>query len=165
MTGGAPILIAYDGSDPARAAVRQAGALFAPRRAIVLTVWEPGLAEFMLVPDPAGMGSTMLPYDPSVAREVERASEDHARDIAEAGAALARDTGLDAEPLAVEDVTHASDAIVAQADESDAAAIVIGSRGLRGLKSKLLGSTSADVLHRTNRPVVVVRHPEEHGQG
>jgi nucleotide-binding universal stress UspA family protein len=165
MTGGAPILIAYDGSAPARAAVQQAGALFAPRRAIVLTVWEPGLAEFMLVPDPAGMGSTMLPYDPSVAREVERASEDHARDIAEDGATLARDTGLDAEPLAVEDVTQASDAIVAQADKHDAAAIVIGSRGLKGLKSKLLGSTSSDVLHRTNRPVVVVRHPEERKQG
>jgi nucleotide-binding universal stress UspA family protein len=164
MPGESPILIAYDGSAPARAAVRQAGALFAPRRAIVLTVWEPGLAEFMLVPDPAGMGSTMLPYDPKVAREVERASEDHARDIAGDGVALAREAGLDAEPLAVEDVTEASDAIVAQAEEHDAAAIVIGSRGLRGLKSKLLGSTSADVLHRTSRPVVVVRHPEEHEQ-
>jgi nucleotide-binding universal stress UspA family protein len=165
MTGGAPILIAYDGSDPARAAVRQAGALFAPRRAIVLTVWEPGLSEFMLVPDPSGMGTTMLPYDPSVAREVERAGEDHARDIAGDGVALAREVGLEAEPLAVEDIAEASDVIVAQAEEHDAAAIVIGSRGLKGLKSKLLGSTSTGVLHRTSRPVVVVRHPEEHEQG
>jgi nucleotide-binding universal stress UspA family protein len=165
MAGDSPILIAYDGSAPARAAVRQAGALFAPRRAIVLTVWEPGLAEFMLVPDPAGMGSTMLPYDPTVARQVERASEDHARDIAGDGVTLAREAGLDAEPLAVEDITKASDAIVAQAEEHDAAAIVIGSRGLKGLKSKLLGSTSTDVLHRTSRPVIVVRHPEEHEQG
>jgi nucleotide-binding universal stress UspA family protein len=164
MAGDAPILIAYDGSPPARAAVRAAGALFAPRRAIVLTVWEPGLAEFMLVPDPMGMGSTMLPYDPSVARDVERASEDHAKDIAADGATLAGTTGLDAQALAVEDVTEAADAIVAQAEQHQAAAIVIGSRGLTGLKSKLLGSTSADVLHRASRPVVVVRHPHDPGE-
>jgi nucleotide-binding universal stress UspA family protein len=156
-----PILIAYDGSPPARAAVRAAGTLFASRRAIVLTVWEPGLAEFMLVPDPVGMGSTMLPYDPAVARGVERANRDHAMDIAADGAALADTAGLDAEPLAVEDVTETADAIVAHAEEHRAAAIVIGSRGLTGLKSKLLGSTSNNVLHRASRPVVVVRHPHE----
>jgi nucleotide-binding universal stress UspA family protein len=160
----APILIAYDGSPPAQAAVHAAGALFAPRRAIVITVWEPGLAEFMLVPDPAGMGSTMLPYDPAVARDVERANQDHARDIAEAGAALAVTAGLDAEPLAVEDVTEAADTIVARAEEHGAAAIVIGSRGLTGLKSTLLGSTSKDVLHRASSPVVVVRQPHEPGE-
>ncbi len=161
MADDAPILIAYDGSPPARAAVDAAGALFAPRRAIVLTVWEPGMAEYMFVPDPAGMGSTMLPYDPAVARNIERANEDRARDIAEDGATLADTAGLDSEALAVEDVTEAADAIVAQAEEHRAAAIVIGSRGLSGLKSKLLGSTSRDVLHSATRPVVVVRHPHE----
>jgi nucleotide-binding universal stress UspA family protein len=96
---------------------------------------------------------------------VERASEDHAREIARDGVARAREAGLDAEPLAVEDVAEAADTIVTQAEEHDAVAIVIGSRGLRGLKSKLLGSTSAGVLRRAGRPVVVVRHPEEHEQG
>jgi hypothetical protein len=38
MASDAPILIAYDGSDAARAAVRAAGELFAPSRALVLTV-------------------------------------------------------------------------------------------------------------------------------
>jgi nucleotide-binding universal stress UspA family protein len=165
MADDAPILIAYDGSPAAQAAVRAAGALFAPRRAIVLTVWEPGLAEFMLVPDSTGMGSTMLPYDPAVARNVARVSEDHAKDVAGSGATLAGTVGLDAEPLAMEDVTQAADAIVTQADEHLAAAIVIGSRGLTGLKSKLLGSTSTDVLHRASRPVVVVRQPHEPGEG
>jgi nucleotide-binding universal stress UspA family protein len=158
-----PIVIAYDGSPPARAAVKAAGTLFAPAHAIVLTVWEPGLAEMTIMPDATGMGSTVLPFDPSVTRAVEQASEEHAQSVAEEGAALAHEVGLDASPLAVEDIADPSDAIVTSAEQHDARAIVIGSRGLGGLKSKLLGSTSKGVLRRAMRPVVVVRHPDEHG--
>jgi nucleotide-binding universal stress UspA family protein len=158
-----PVLIAYDGSPPARAAVSAAGTLFAPGEAIVLTVWEPGLAEMMIMPDATGMGSTMLPFDPSVTREVERAGEEHAQSVAAEGAALAKEAGLDARALAAEDLTDPPDAIVAAAEEQHARAIVIGSRGLGGLKSKLLGSTSKAVLRRAACPVVVVRHPDEHG--
>jgi nucleotide-binding universal stress UspA family protein len=164
MAGKSPILIAYDGSPAARAAVRAAGSLFAPGPAIVLTVWEPGFAEMMLVPDPTGMGSTMLPFDPMTTRAVEHANEKHARALAEDGAALAREAGLDAQPLAVEDLADPPDAIVAAAEERDARAIVIGSRGLGALKSKLLGSTSKEVLRRAARPVVVVRHPDAHSE-
>jgi nucleotide-binding universal stress UspA family protein len=156
------ILIAYDGSEPARAAVREAGALFAPARALVLTVWEPGLSQVMLMPDATGMGGTMLPYDPSVAREVEQASEEHAQQVAQDGARLAREVGLDAQAIIAEDSMSPQDAIVAAAEQHDAPAIVIGSRGLRGLRSKLLGSTSAHVLQHALRPVVVVRHPDDH---
>ncbi len=161
MEGERPILIAYDGSEPARAAVREAGALFAPARALVLTVWEPGLAQVMLMPDATGMGGPAMPYDPNVARGVERASEEHAQALAEDGARLAREAGLAADALIAEDSLTPQDAIVASAEQHDACAIVIGSRGLRGLKSKLLGSTSAHVLHHALRPVVVVRHPED----
>ncbi len=161
VDGETPILIAYDGSEPARAAVSAAGTLFAPGKALVLTVWEPGLAQLMLVPDPAGMGSTMMPYDPSVARDVEHASEEHAREVAQDGVRLAQEAGLQAQAITAEDSVAPADAIVAAADEHDARAIVIGSRGLRGLKSKLLGSTSAHVLHHALRPVVVIRHPED----
>jgi nucleotide-binding universal stress UspA family protein len=61
----------------------------------------------------------------------------------------------------VRDQSDAADAIVAVANERDAAAIVVGSRGLKGLRSKLLGSTSAALLRKAGRPVVVVRHPED----
>jgi nucleotide-binding universal stress UspA family protein len=157
-----PILIAYDGSAAARAAVAQAGVLFAPRRAIVLTVWEPALGGFTLGPDPMGAGTTMLPYDPSLGQELDRANEDHARDIAADGQALASAAGLHAETLTIEDELDVADTIVAQAEQHEAAAIVIGSRGLTGLKSKLVGSTSRVVLERSGRPVVVIRHPEDH---
>jgi len=156
------ILIAYDGSPAAREAVEQAGALFAPRKAIVLTVWEPGLSEFMLVPDATGLGTTMMPYDPSVVREVDRAGEDHANDIAKDGQAIAQKAGLEAEAIAVRDITNTAEAIVQLANERQVAAIVIGSRGLKGLRSKLLGSASGEVLRKAGRPVVVVRHPDDH---
>ena len=45
-----------------------------------------------------------------------------------------------------------------------AAAIVIGSRGLKGLKSKMMGSSSASVLSHSDRPVVVVHAPGTHEQ-
>lgn len=161
MAGESPVLIAYDGSEAARAAVRAAGALFAPGEALVLTVWEPALAEFMLMPNPSGMGGTMLPYDPALAHEVERSSEEHAQAIAADGAALADEAGLRARAVAEQDVSSPAEAIVAAAARHGARAIVIGSRGLRGLKAKLLGSTSTEVLHRAAVPVVVVRHPDE----
>jgi nucleotide-binding universal stress UspA family protein len=154
------ILIAYDGSTAARAAVAQAGVLFAPRQAIVLTVWEPGLGNFALAPDPTGVGTTMLP-DPSFVREVDRANQEHAQSIAADGQALAGAAGLQAQALAIEDNLDAADTIVAQAQQHGAGAIVIGTRGLRGLKSKLLGSTSKAVLEKSAVPVMVVRHPED----
>jgi nucleotide-binding universal stress UspA family protein len=85
-----PILIAYDGSDAARAAVNEAAALFGSRPAIVVTVWEPGLADYMLMPNTMGTGTMMMPYDPATVQAIDKASEDHARDIAEDGAQLAR---------------------------------------------------------------------------
>jgi nucleotide-binding universal stress UspA family protein len=162
VEGATPILIAYDGSEAARAAVRAAGALFAPTRALVLTVWEPSLTQAMLVPDPTGIGGTMTPYDPALARDVERASAEHAQNVAREGVRLAHDGGLQAEAITAEDSIAPADAIVAAAEEHDARAIVIGSRGLRGLRSKLLGSTSSHVLRHALRPVLVVRHPEDH---
>ena len=46
-------------------------------------------------------------------------------------------------------------ALLDLADEIDAAAVVVGSRGLSGVKSMLLGSVSAGVLHHASRPVLV----------
>lgn len=51
---------------------------------------------------------------------------------------------------------HAGRALVSQADEYDAIAIVVGHRG-NSRVSMMLGSTANYVLHHTKRPVVVVR--------
>jgi nucleotide-binding universal stress UspA family protein len=162
MAADAPIVIAYDGSHAARAAVRRAGALFGHRRAIVLTAWDPRLGEMMLVPDPTGLGTTMMPYDPMLAQEIDRKVEHTAHGIAADGAELARSCGLDAEEIAVEDTSHPAEAILQAARENGAAAIVAGSRGHGRLRAKLLGSTSNAILKGAGEtPVVIVHAPSE----
>lgn len=162
MEGGRPIAIAYDGSPAAAEAMRQAGALFAPRAALVLTVWEPGLGELMLLPDPTGIGTTMMPYDPAVARQIDHDIEDEAHAIVRNGAQLARSVGLQPHELLVRDETaEVAEAVVQGAREHGAAAIVIGSTRLGSFRARLLGSTASGVLRNAHCPVLVVRHAED----
>jgi nucleotide-binding universal stress UspA family protein len=151
----APVLIAYDGSDTARRAVKEAGNLFAGREVLVVAVWEPGLAYESAV-SPAGLELEPVPVDVERAREVEEELHERARRTAQEGAELARSAGLQARGLAVADEVHIADAIVEAARKRDAAAIVVGSRGLTGLRARLEGSTSNAVLKHAHCPVVVV---------
>ena len=59
----------------------------------------------------------------------------------------------------IQKVGHDSevDAIHRVAEREKADMIVVGSRGLRGIKETLLGSTSDRVVHHANCPVLVVR--------
>ena len=153
----APVLIGYDGSDGARHAIREAAELFRPRAALVATVWEPGLAyqaaAISTAPDLAAV--PQLP-DVEEVREIDDALEGRAHRIAQEGAELATAAGLQAEALAVADEGDVAEAIVELARARGAAAIVVGSRGLRGLRARLEGSTSNAVLKRSSVPVVVV---------
>jgi nucleotide-binding universal stress UspA family protein len=49
--------------------------------------------------------------------------------------------------------------ILDEADEIGARAIVLGTRGLTGVKSLLLGSVSHAVLQHADRPVIVIPSP------
>ncbi len=149
-----PVLIAYDGSDAARRAVREAANLFGSRQVLVVTVWEPGLAYETAMP--AGLEMEPVPVDVEGARELEEELHQRARRTAHDGAELARSIGLQAKGLAVADEVHVADAIVGLAREKGVAAIVIGSRGLTGLRARLEGSTSKAVLKDAPCPVVVV---------
>ena len=64
-----------------------------------------------------------------------------------------------ATPLAVEADGPVWLTIVEIADRHDAATIVMGSRGLTGLRSTLLGSVSNAVVHHTDRPTLIFRQP------
>jgi nucleotide-binding universal stress UspA family protein len=154
-----PAVVAYDGSDEARAAVETAVALFPGRRLIVASIWEAGLAQAMApLRDPTGAGYPIS--TPAEAAAIDEIQHDHAVQAAEEGAALARELGAQAEPLSVADEADVAETLAAIADERDAAALVIGSRGLGRVKSSLFGSTSRELLRRTHRPVLVVRTPE-----
>ena len=80
---------------------------------------------------------------------VDRVQHERASDAAEAGAAMARGLGADAEPHSVPDEVNIAETLAGLADERDAAALVVGSRGLGRMKARLLGSTSQGLLHRT----------------
>jgi nucleotide-binding universal stress UspA family protein len=138
-----PVLVAYDGSPHAKAAIRQAGRQLANgRRAIVLTVWSP-LAN---VPFASAAGLSAVGLDESIERE--------ARKVAEQGAKLARSSGFDAEPLA-ERGEPVWRRIVDSAEEHDAGLLVIGSHGRTGIGYVLLGSIAAATARHTDRPVLI----------
>jgi nucleotide-binding universal stress UspA family protein len=152
----APVLIAYDGSEVSRAAVRHAAELFAGRPAVLATVWEPGLAAVAMgVPDTIGVDT--LPPDLATVEAVDRLQREHASTVAGDGAEFARSVGLAAEPQAVPDEVDVADTLIGIARERGAAVVVVGSHGISRLRSRLLGSVSRKLIEHCDRPVLVIR--------
>jgi len=149
------ILICYDGSEDARAAIERAGALFPGQAATVLTIWQP----FIEVVARAGVGFGVTPAIPNSDR-IDEASQERAQEVVQEGVELARAAGLDAQPHVSAQATTTARAILEQANSLGANAIVMGSRGLTGVKSLLLGSVSHEVIHDADRTVVVVPSPK-----
>jgi nucleotide-binding universal stress UspA family protein len=142
------ILIAFDGSDDALAAVDHVARLTPGAKAVVLTVWSPAIDVLIA---PVG-----YPVHPSDHAEIDTASERRATEIAEAGADRARAGGLTADGIARLRSGSIARTIVAEAAAAGADAIVVGTRGLSGVRSLLMGSVSHAVLNDADRPVVVV---------
>ena len=149
------IVICYDGSKDARAAIEKAAELFASQPVTVLTVWQP----FIEVAARSSLGFGMVPSIPD-AGELDEASRQAATQAADDGVKLARELGLKAEPRVASQLTTTGRAILSEADDVGASAIVMGSRGLTGVKSMLLGSVSHEVIQRADRTVAVVPSPE-----
>jgi nucleotide-binding universal stress UspA family protein len=159
MAGDArPVVVAFDGSAESEAAMRAAAELFGTHPLLIVSVWEPGLAAAMApLRDPTGIG-----YAPPSVEEmaaVDRAQRDHAIEAVETGARLARELGVEAETYPVADEADVADTIAAIAERRRACAVVVGSRGLGGVRSKLFGSTSRELLRRMECPVLVVKAP------
>jgi nucleotide-binding universal stress UspA family protein len=149
-----PVLIAYDGSDPARHAIAQAGRLFAGRPARVVTAWSS-------MRDAARAGRAALPADviAEAIRNLDAVAEQNATALAEEGAAAARDAGLDATAESVRGDPSVPASLIRLADEHRSPAVVMGSRGRSALKSALLGSVSNTVVQHSRRPVMIVHPP------
>ena len=147
------LLIAYDGSTAAEAAVVTAGRLFAGARGCQLTVIEP-------TPSPVQVQALAFGLDAAIIqRELEalaRELMDDGRDIAARGLETAEIAGLTLESRVTPREGSESQTILAAADSTDADVIICGSRGRGGVARSLLGSTSTSVLHHATRPVLVV---------
>lgn len=148
------ILICYDGSPDSQAAIARAGELLAGQPATVLTVWEPFIDVIVR------MGTGLVYWDGVDLGQIDAESERAARDHAEDGAEQARRSGLHPQARTRSRGATIADTILSEADQMDADAIVLGTRGLTGAKSLLLGSVSHAVLQHADRPVFVVPSPE-----
>jgi nucleotide-binding universal stress UspA family protein len=145
------ILIAYDGSDDAKAAIEQAGKLFPGETATVLTVWE----RFIDTMARAGVGAgVVVDYD-----EIDRQTKAGASEKADEGAKLANEVGLAASAKTAVVESTISDAILDEAASAGASLVVTGSRGYTGVKSLLLGSVSHHLVQHADLPVVVMPSP------
>jgi nucleotide-binding universal stress UspA family protein len=152
MAADGPLLICYDGSDDAKYAIRSAEHLLGERDALVLTVWEPAV-------NPGGYA--WLGEDTSIINfaELDRAAAEHGGRVADEGVRIALEEGLGAEPIAIKATGPVWRTILEIADRENAAVIVMGCRGLTGVRSLLLGSVSSAVIHHADRPTLVVHHP------
>jgi nucleotide-binding universal stress UspA family protein len=148
MTHGARrLLIAYDGSSSAATAVRAAASLFPDAQACVATVASEATLQ-------AGSAAAMLPSE-AIAQLRDLARRE-AEELAEQAVEQARTLGLGAEPVTVGPSAPAWAALLDTAHQLGADAVICGSRGRGAFARALLGSTSSSLLHRTDRPLLVV---------
>ena len=146
-----PALLCFDGSDDARRAIAEAGALLGGGPALVVHVWEPLSALILRNPLIHSPGPLV-----EQAAELDAAGDEAARLLAEEGARIARTAGFDAEPVSIKADDRVWARIVELAEKRDARAVVLGPRGLSRVGSALLGSVSSGVVHHCRRPVLVI---------
>jgi nucleotide-binding universal stress UspA family protein len=132
------VLVAYDGSEAAGRALERTAQLAPGAHVTVISV----------VPlQPSGPHST----GPVMSGDVEA----HSRELEEAVARL-KSLGIEAAE-SLEAVGHPADAIVEEAERGGFDLVVVGSRGLHGVRA--LGSVSERVAHRARCSVLVVNEP------
>src|SRR4051794_13684866 len=154
---GGPLVLGYDGSDGARAAVEAVARLLPGWAVRVAYVWESAIRGSR-----SGRALASLPLDEikELTRDLDAYYEAAARAAAEEGAERARGLGLDATADPVDWTGSTSQGLLEHARAVGAAAIVAGSRGHGGVRSALLGSVSSGLVHGADRPVLVVRPPD-----
>ncbi len=160
MSGKPHVVLAYDGSAAATAAIRAVAQLLPGADATVVYVRaDPALLE------PPAVARTGMPDRALGAslREQECRVQDRAWEIAERGQAIAAVSGLRA-TAEVRTRRTAWRALCDAGRERAADLIVSGTRS-RGPLSRSLGSTSSSLLHHADRDVLIVHGDLEHPEG
>lgn len=148
-----PVVLAYDGSEGAGAAIRAAGRLLGGRDAVVVHIWESPYRHSLT-------GRALYGVPVGEVREVVVGLEETiaaaAAEVTEAGVELAGFAGLEARGETVDSGEGVWRAVAGIAADVNAGVIVTGARGLGGARSALLGSVSSGLVHEAGRPVLVV---------
>lgn len=151
---GMRVLVGFDGSTGAAAAI-EAGSLLLPgAHAWITYLWVPPFAGDRVrrrLRDQIGKLDDLI-------EAVEREGRFEAQRIMAMGVNLARAAGWEAEPLLEQTYGAEGTAIVQAADRVDADVVMLGSRGLGGTDA-VLGSVSDMAVHYSSRPVLVMPHP------
>lgn len=143
----ARILLATDGSEDASAATRAAVGL-AERGGAELHV----VHAFEFIPPREYMGVALRLRPPSgFRRQGQALLDEQVARIEEAGGTVASARLRQGPPV---------DQILYASEEIDAGLVVIGRRGLGGVRRLLMGSVSEGVVHNARRPVLVLRGEE-----
>ncbi|MEN3281782.1 MAG: hypothetical protein V7607_2922 [Solirubrobacteraceae bacterium] len=132
------LVVGYDGTDGARAALREAVALGGELGDGVVAVFAYTVGR---------LGGEVSDYAAAL--------HDHAREVLDEARTVG---GAGIEVVELEE--SPAQALIAVADERGARMIVVGSHGESPLKSVLVGSTPTKLLHLSDRPVLVVRGPD-----
>ena len=147
-----PVLFCYDGSDGSKTALAAAAEMIKPADAVVLVVWMAAAVQLAR----AGSFVVAVPNE----GEIDDQEAAIARQIADEGAARARERGYNASARiaqATESVARTIDEI---AQEIDAGLVVCGQRGRGMIGSALLGSVSHALAIHTKRPLLIApQHP------
>jgi nucleotide-binding universal stress UspA family protein len=149
-----PVVIAYDGSRGAKAAVTFAARLFPARETLVVHSWYPAIRSSL-----AGQALLAAPVAEirDVTSDVDEWLADQAEAIAAEGAAIAGEQGLAARGLATPSAVGAWRSLAATARSEGAAVVVACCRGRGALASTVLGSVSSGLVHNADLPVLIVR--------
>ena len=148
------IVLGYDGSPMASAAIEVGAQLFPHAHTWVAHMWTPPFASASLR-DRLWTGAGHMD---EFVEAVEREGRREADRVAAIGVTLARAAGWEAEAVTVRSYGGEGLQFTELAEKVDADLVLVGSRGLGGAQA-LLGSVSDMVVHYTSRPVLVVPHP------
>lgn len=142
-----PVLFCHDGSEGSRTALGAAVELIKPADAVVLVVWTPAVVQLAR----AGSFVVAVPNE----GEIDDEEAAVALEIAEEGAAGARERGYNASARIAQANESVAKTIDEIAEEIDARLIVCGQRGRGAVRSALLGSVSHALAAHAKRPVLI----------
>jgi nucleotide-binding universal stress UspA family protein len=147
-----PVLFCYDGSDGSKTALAAAAEMIKPADAVVLVVWMAAAVQLAR----AGSFVVAVPNE----GEIDDQEAAIARQIADEGAARARERGYNASARTAQATESVARTIDEIAHEIDAGLVVCGQRGRGMIGSALLGSVSHALAIHTKRPLLIApQHP------